>query len=244
MPSINGFDVVPYGSPKLKTYVVPGTTTKLSVRAEVAPLLIGFAADFNTHVEKLDGKSSWGHAPRKIAGSDSWSFHAPGIAIDLNANAHPMGKRGTFSTSEVAAIRALLTKYRFQGQSIFRWGGDYKSKADDMHFEIIVARATALAAVTALQTPTTPKPPSGGSWTEALMADLPIIQKGSTDVFYNKLIQGALHAHGHPVKIDGDFGDITKGAVMMVQRKYGAEDIDGAVGRETWPILLLRKDTR
>lgn len=241
MPSINGFTVVPYGDPLLKTYTVNGSTTKLSVRAEVAPLMIGFAADFHRLVEKLDGKSSWGHAPRKIAGSDSWSFHAPGIAMDLNSNAHPMGKRGTFTSVEVAAIRKLLSKWSYAGVKLFRWGGDYKSKADEMHFEIIVPRSTALAAVKLLNT-TPPAPPTTKGWTEMLIEQLPVVQQGSKDEFAVKLVQGALIAHGHDIKQDGDFGDKTKAAVIAVQKRYGAEDVDGAVGKETWPILLLRKD--
>lgn len=158
MASINGFTVVPYGDPLLKTYTVPGSDTRLSVRAEIAPILIGFAADFHRYVEPLNPKSCWGHAPRKIAGTDSWSFHAPGIAEDLNASAHPMGVRGTFSADEVRAIRGLLKKYSYNGVQLLRWGGDYINRADDMHFEIIVDRTTALAAVKALQNPPAPKP--------------------------------------------------------------------------------------
>ena len=85
MASINGFTVVPYSDPLLGTYVVPGSTTRLSVRKEIAPLLIGFARDFNVQVELLNPKSCWGHAPRMIGSSGQWSFHAPGIALDLNA---------------------------------------------------------------------------------------------------------------------------------------------------------------
>lgn len=242
MPSINGFDVVPYGSDKLATYTVPGSNVKLSVRKEVAPLLIGFAADFHRVVETLNvGKDDWGHAPRKIAGSDSWSFHAPGIAMDLNSSAHPMGKRGTFTAAEVSAIRGLLKKWSYGGKPIFRWGGDYKSKADEMHFEIIIPRDAALLAVKYLQTTPPTTPPTKG-WTEMLIEQLPVVQQGSQDEFSVKLVQGALVAQGYDIKIDGDFGDKTKAAVIAAQKRYGAEDVDGAVGRETWPILLLRKD--
>lgn len=153
MASINGFDVVPYRSPKLAKFLVPGATVRLSVRKEVAPLLIGLARDFHATVERLDPDSTWGHAPRKIANSNRWSYHAPGIALDLNAAAHPDGKRGTFSRAKVRAIRALLAQYRFQGKPVFRWGGDFGgSDVDEMHFQLITPRANALRAVKALQT--------------------------------------------------------------------------------------------
>ncbi len=151
MASINGFTVLQYGAPELATYPVPGTDTRLSVRKEVAPLLIGLARDFHATVEPLNPKSCWGHAPRKVRGGTAWSYHAPGIAIDLNADAHPMGKRATFSPSRQAAVRALLARYTYHGVRLVRWGADYQTRADEMHFEIIVPHDVALDAVGTLQ---------------------------------------------------------------------------------------------
>lgn len=144
-PSINGFPVGPAKRIGVKSYRVPGTTVALSVRASIAPLLIGFARDFHKQVEPLRKGTCWGHAHRKIRGSGKWSFHAAGIAIDLNAPKHPLGRSGTFSRSQRATINALIKKYGL------RWGGNYKGRKDEMHFEVILPREQAEARAKQLQ---------------------------------------------------------------------------------------------
>lgn len=64
------------------------------------------------------------------------------------------------------------------------------------------------------------------------------VQYGSTgnDV---KLLQQLLCYHGYGLAVDGDFGSITKSAVMEYQKKDGLV-VDGVVGEQTWKSLLLR----
>lgn len=234
MASINGFTVVPYGDSHLKTYAVPGSDVRLSVRAEVAPLLIGFAADFHRLVEPLIAGQCWGHAPRRISGSTSWSFHAPGIAIDLNAKRHPMGVGATFTTRQIMAVRQLQDKYSYGGRTLIRWGQDYRSRVDGMHFELIQSRTNCLAAVRLLQTPK--------NWTEKLMTNLPTLRLGAegTDV---RTWQGLLCARGFIVKIDGEFGPDTEDKTKRLQRALGADHgVDGVVGPETWHMGLTNRD--
>jgi hypothetical protein len=238
MATINGFSVEPYGSPKLATYTVPGTGVRLSVRREIAPLIIGLAADFHRTVETLDPRSCWGHAPRKIAGTNSWSFHAPGIAGDFNATQHPMGKRNTFTAGEVRAIRALLRKYSYKGQPLFRWGGDYKSRADDMHFELIRPRDVCLAAVAALQTPPKPGPgkPGGGSHrpgNRVLRVASPLMR--GDDVRYVQRWIGPSRCG----PADGEFGQRTAAGVRWYQKIRGIR-VDGVVGPQTWRQMGIR----
>lgn len=118
----------------IKSYPVPNTKLKLRVCNKVAPILINFAAEFNDLVEKLDGKQldDWGYAYRQVRGStDMLSNHASGTAIDLNANKHPLGAKDTFQPKQVEAILELIDKYRL------RWGGLYRNRKDEMHFEIV-----------------------------------------------------------------------------------------------------------
>jgi hypothetical protein len=150
--AINGFTVLGFGHPALATYAVPDTGVRLCLRRETAPLLIAFTRDFHRHVERLNRRTCRGHSYRRIRGSSSWSFHAAGVAVDLNASAHPPGRPDTFSATQVEAIRGLLTAYNYDGVPLLRWGGDFRTRADDLHFELIVPRAIALAAVRALQT--------------------------------------------------------------------------------------------
>lgn len=112
---------------------VPGTTRKLRVAEAAAPLLISFARDFHKQVEEIDEgqHDDWGYAFREIRGSTTTlSNHASGTAIDLNATKHPLGAEGTFLPEQAKTIRRLCRKYGL------RWGGDYRNRKDEMHFEI------------------------------------------------------------------------------------------------------------
>jgi hypothetical protein len=118
----------------IKSYVIPGSSLKLRCAAAVAPLLIGFAAEFHALIEPLDGAADdWGYCFRMVRGSESaLSNHSSGTAIDLNSLKHPLGAIGTFDAGKVPMIRALAKKYGL------RWGGDYHLRKDEMHFEILL----------------------------------------------------------------------------------------------------------
>lgn len=133
--SQNGWPASP--DPKtigIKSYLVPNTQLKLRVAEKVAPILINFAAEFNELVEKLEGKQldDWGYAYRQVRGStDMLSNHASGSAVDLNSQKHPLGQEGTFTPKQVETILELMDKYHIG------WGGLWKRRVDEMHFEII-----------------------------------------------------------------------------------------------------------
>ena len=79
----------------VKSFAVPGTSIKLSCAEAVAPLLIGFASDFDRLIENIDGGSldDWGYCFRDVRGNvGKLSNHSSGTAIDLNATKHPLGK--------------------------------------------------------------------------------------------------------------------------------------------------------
>jgi hypothetical protein len=52
-----------------------------------------------------------------------------------------LGKVGTFPNEKVPMIRALAKKYGLT------WGGDYKNRKDEMHFEIALTPAKVAALV-------------------------------------------------------------------------------------------------
>lgn len=74
----------------------------------------------------------WGYACRRIGGTSTWSNHAWGIAVDLNATRNPMhsGSRGDIPMSIITRAEAIG----------FRWGGRY-STPDPMHFETLLTPA-------------------------------------------------------------------------------------------------------
>lgn len=106
---------------------------KISLRkGDASVVLLHLARWFDENIEKLTKEDTGGYNPKKIEGSDTWSNHASGTAMDLRWNRHPMGKPATFTAPQAAKIRAQLKFY----EGVIRWGGDYKSRVDDMHFEI------------------------------------------------------------------------------------------------------------
>ena len=131
----------------INSYAVPGTKIKLRCAEAVAPLLVGFAAEFHALIEPIDegGLDDWGYAFRMVRGTtDKLSCHSSGTAIDLNATKHALGKIGTFPAEKVPMIRALAKKYGL------KWGGDYKNRKDEMHFEVVVTPEKARKLITKL----------------------------------------------------------------------------------------------
>jgi hypothetical protein len=117
----------------IETFAVPGTKIRFACAKAVAPLLINFAKEFHELVEPIDQGQldDWGYAFRMTRGSDRvLSNHSSGTAIDLNAIKHPLGKSNTFNKDQRNIINLLITKYGLA------WGGNYKKRKDDMHFEI------------------------------------------------------------------------------------------------------------
>jgi len=121
----------------IQSFVIPGIKIKIACAKAVAPLLINFCKEFHELVEPInEGQlDDWGYAFRMTRSSDRvLSNHASGTAIDLNAIKHPLGKSNTFNKDQRNTINLLITKYGLN------WGGNYKKRKDDMHFEIALSQ--------------------------------------------------------------------------------------------------------
>ena len=135
------------GEINIKSYPVKGTDRKLKCAESVGPLLATFAAEFHELIEPIDEGTfdDWGYAYRMVRGnSTKLSCHSSGTAIDLNATKHPLGKAGTFPAEKIPMIRALAKKYGL------KWGGDFKTRPDDMHFEVTITPIKAKELITKL----------------------------------------------------------------------------------------------
>lgn len=79
------------------------------------------------------GYGCWAYNYRaNVNNPSTLSCHASGTALDVNATAHPNGASGTFTSTQVKAIRTIL--YDLGGA--IRWGGDFTGTVDEMHFEV------------------------------------------------------------------------------------------------------------
>lgn len=131
----------------IESFPVPGTKIKLACAKAVAPLLVGFAAEFHELIEPIDdgGLDDWGYCFRMVRGRvNDLSNHSSGTAIDLNATKHRLGSFGTFAPEKVPMLKALVNKYGL------KWGGDYRGRKDEMHFEIALSEAKVAALIGSL----------------------------------------------------------------------------------------------
>lgn len=131
---------------KVKSYPVKGTKIKLRLAARCAPLLVAFAEEFHELVEPIDEGSldDWGYCYREIRNAKGLSNHASASAIDLNARQHPLGKRNTYDKAQLAVLDVLCDKYGLRG------GYTFRTRADDMHFEMAISPSEATALIKAL----------------------------------------------------------------------------------------------
>ncbi len=122
--------------PRLRVWKIPGTDRYLSLRdGSTGFLLVHLAMWFDKKVEDIDGGTwdEWGYAYRPVRGYVALSNHASGTAMDLNATQHVLGKEDTFSPEEERLILSRVNGF-FAG--CIRWGGQYRGRKDEMHFEI------------------------------------------------------------------------------------------------------------
>nr|WP_276612341.1 peptidoglycan-binding protein [Kineococcus vitellinus] len=189
----------------------------------------------------MDPASCWGYAYRAVRGSSSPSFHAAGIAVDLNAPRHPLGARGTFSSRQAAEVRRLAGHYGL------RWGGDYQRRADEMHVEVILGHRQALERVTALggasssagaHGPSSPRelPQQYEAFVAGSAPGSRVLRRGRAgdDVAFVQRWNG--------VADDGRFGPATEAAVRRYQAAQGLT-ADGVVGPLTWSRMGVRVPT-
>jgi hypothetical protein len=80
--------------------------------------------------------SRWAYNCRKIRGTDRFSLHSYGIAIDIDPKLNKFTKGdpfdGKFTPTQIEAVLAIKNA---RGRSIWSWGGNWK-KPDRMHFQL------------------------------------------------------------------------------------------------------------
>lgn len=226
--SQNGWPAGTSSQIPLASLAVGAVTFPAGVRTgDVYTVLRYVAVQFNATVEPLYSPGCWGHNYREISGSTSLSNHASGTAIDCNAPDHPLGASGTFTSAQVSAIRAILTRCN----GVVRWGGDYSSRKDEMHFEINVppgdSRLSTLAA--SLGGGGGTPSPEPIAWTTVRSGD---------SGFRVRTAQYLLRQRGYSITADGIFGSGTDSAVRSFQSSRGLT-ADGIVGTNTWNALIV-----
>jgi hypothetical protein len=163
------------------------------LRGDVAEVLHYVARRFHLEVEALNPGWCWGWFVKKIEGGTSISNHASGTAIDLNAERHPLGAAGTFTTRQHATIDRILDSC----EGVVRWGGHYAGRKDEMHFEIIGSRAQVAALAIKIRhlTPATEAPVATPAFEETFL-----VNQAWHDHMNDKLPVGTQEEYGVAVR--------------------------------------------
>lgn len=133
MTSENGWPVI--GSEQLDRTPIPGTgiiPLPGILGGDAGWLLRWVGQQFDQRVMKLYNPGCWGwNAPIAIPGTNVYSNHSSGTAVDLNAPSFPWKTRN-MSPEQQAACRDIVA----QTEYVVVWGGDFTTHVDQMHFEI------------------------------------------------------------------------------------------------------------
>lgn len=207
-------------------YTIPGTTIKVYFRkGDVSVVMLWLLEQYNKHVEPLLAMDTGSYNPRSIIGESVLSNHASATAADVRWSKHPIGKRGTFTATQKATIQSLLARL----DGVVRWGGNYKGRPDEMHFEIVGSPSRVKAVADRVRAGKLDTPPKKveHSTVDTLRRgdnnnDVKALQRDMNRVFpsYSKL------------KVDGDFGPATEAVIREFQQRAGIES-DGIVGPAT-----------
>lgn len=100
-----------------------------NVNKQVAPIFVAFLDDLWQMGYRP--KSIGGYANRNIAGTNTQSLHALGLAIDIDPTLNPAQPNdGSMIESLPPKVGALARKYGLS------WGGSWNSYKDPMHFSV------------------------------------------------------------------------------------------------------------
>lgn len=198
------------------------------VAPRVAPI---FQAFLHTIVQRgyrigMGVLDDWSYNCRDIRDSTAVSEHARGTAVDINATTNPMGSR--LRTDMPYWVPVVAKQYGL------RWGGDYSTRKDAMHFEFMGTAADADRIVRDVVRAPLPQPKE----------DDGITPSDSREAI--RFLQVCLTLGGWPVPADGVYGTLTGQKVRNAKafandhRNPGAHvfDLGDAQGWKAGPEFL------
>jgi hypothetical protein len=241
--SYNGFLASPnpadFGG--LDNRVVPGTTNVRlvpGVRAgDVATVLFYVASQLHVRVDQGDvpGNDNWGYAFRKNRNANNLSNHSSATAFDWRAQEHPNGRRGTYSSAQVAEIARIHVEV----DNVVVWGGRFLTP-DEMHHELRTGLTLAKLAEVAhrisggVVTPQSNQPAGGLGSRPLQMGD-----SGDDVRELQVLMATRFPLYAKDLTADGDFGPQTDAVLREFQQRSGLA-VDGVVGPQTFAALGIR----
>jgi hypothetical protein len=141
--SLNGWTAILVAvDPRLRVITIPGTTRKIRVRKECAPLFAAFFADWQAEMPKrmkLDPGPTDGWNYRKSRMTTGLSNHSSGTAVDvLYKSVLPADGKPHMTTEEKRILNGILSRYVTADNHRVLANGEWWSTphCDGMHTEI------------------------------------------------------------------------------------------------------------
>jgi hypothetical protein len=139
--SVNGWPVISKGDEsKLELVQIPGVPMALRAAPGAANPLAAMVQWWHNHVEPV--QLLWSYSLRQIHGTNKWSNHASGTAIDINGcwreEGKPLASGCSHPYKEATVPERLKPAIRAKAKALgLVWGGDWSpGKLDEMHFEV------------------------------------------------------------------------------------------------------------
>lgn len=230
MPHFNDYNPGAWGwqvSHDIVPYIYKGVSFPGGVNKNVVFLFNRLLDQLVPHIPGgLDKGACWGYENRAIVGGVTTSFHAYGLAIDINAPENPYRGDGTPGPHAMPDIANTIA--RSLGME---WGGSWESPKDYMHFEVHLTPAEVASMVKS--TPT-PAKITYSAYAHGMAPGKRTVRVGSAgdDVKYVQRWIGNL-------TVDGYFGTATEAQVKWYQHMRGIT-VDGIVGPVTWRNMSVK----
>jgi Putative peptidoglycan-binding domain-containing protein len=179
--------------------------------------------ELNRHVTFKNGQC-WGYDYRPIKGGSAISFHAFGLALDINAKENPFSPTGKVVPHAMPDVVGTIAK-KYGAE----YGGDWSKPKDFMHFECHLD-PNELQRFVSAHAKTGPTTIAYGPFAHVGNGSRTVkLGSAGTDV---QMVQRWLG-----VTPDGYFGPVTEAHVRAYQRMRGIT-VDGIVGPVTWRNIL------
>lgn len=180
---------------------------RAQVRQECAEAFRALNAVLVKHDYRTRRADTGGYNCRTITGGSGHSPHSYGVAVDINWQTNPYGKRLVTDMPQ-AMVNDILAITTNNGVPVFRWGGHYSTNKDAMHFEVMCQRRDLASGIRAAAPPA----PS-------------VMRKGSRGEAV-RWVQAALNSFTtktplgdrKPLAVDGVYGPRTAARVMEFER--------------------------
>jgi len=177
----------------------------------------------------------WGQGCRPIAGSNRWSFHSYGLALDIAAPWNPARANPPMDTPYRLPTN---TGDLLHGMGI-EWGGDWATSLDWMHIESHLTPAEMAAWLAGEQAPVVAGGfplPAGWYFGPFEGPRESVSGSGQDDAQWRPYLARAQTALG--CQADGYYGPVTAAAARAWQAAHGLA-ADGLIGPLTWASLGL-----